>query len=108
MYTVQESKSKQERNEAEKCYKNMDSISKLRKNNTKQMVKTKSIKTMEYFLSDPTHESKKKSAESTQQIHKDFDDMFNGIGCFEGTFSLQLKPDNKPYQAPLRCVAYAL
>ena len=34
--------------------------------------------------------------------------MFNGIGCFEGTFSLQLKPDSKPYQAPLRCVAYPL
>ena len=35
-------------------------------------------------------------------------DVFNGIGCFEGIFSLQLKPDSKPYQAPLRCVAYAL
>ena len=37
-----------------------------------------------------------------------FDNVFNGIGCFKGTFSLQLKPDSKPYQAPLRCVAYAL
>ena len=34
--------------------------------------------------------------------------MFNGIGCFEGTFSLLLKPDSKPYQVPLRHVAYAL
>ena len=34
--------------------------------------------------------------------------MFNGIGSFEGTFSLQLKPDSKPYQTPLRHVAYAL
>ena len=34
--------------------------------------------------------------------------MFNGIGHFEGTFSLQLKPDSKPYQAPPRHVAYAL
>ena len=34
--------------------------------------------------------------------------MFNGIGCFEGTFSLQLKPNSKPYQVPPRCVAYAL
>ena len=34
--------------------------------------------------------------------------MFDGIGCFEGTFSKQLKPDHKPYQAPPRCVAYAL
>ena len=31
-----------------------------------------------------------------------------GIGCFEGTFSLQVKPDSKPYQAPPQCVAYAL
>ena len=37
-----------------------------------------------------------------------FDNVFNGIRCFEGTFSLQLKPDSKPYQAPPRCVAYAL
>ena len=34
--------------------------------------------------------------------------IFNGIGCFKGTFSLQLKPDSKPYQAPTRHVAYAL
>ena len=34
--------------------------------------------------------------------------MFNGIGCFKGTFSLQLKPDSKPYQAPPRHMAYAL
>ena len=37
-----------------------------------------------------------------------FDNVFNGIGCFKGTFSLQLKPDSKPYQVPPRCVAYAL
>ena len=37
-----------------------------------------------------------------------FNNAFNGIGCFEGTFSLQLKPDNKPYQGPLRHVTYAL
>ena len=34
--------------------------------------------------------------------------FFNGTGCFEDTFSLQLKPDSKPYQAPPRHVAYAL
>ena len=38
----------------------------------------------------------------------DFEDVFNGIGCFDGTFLLQLKPDCKPYQGPLRCVAYTL
>ena len=43
-----------------------------------------------------------------QSIHMRFGDIFNGIGCFEGTFSLQLKPDIKPYHAPPRhvtCVA---
>ena len=33
---------------------------------------------------------------------------FNGIGCFKGTSSLQLKPNKKSYQAPPRCVAYML
>ena len=42
------------------------------------------------------------------KIHNTFGDVFNGIGCFKGTFSLQLKPDSKLYQAPPRCVAYAL
>ena len=44
----------------------------------------------------------------TKKVHEEFHDMFNGIGCFKGTFSLQLKPDSKPYQAPPRCVVYAL
>ena len=34
--------------------------------------------------------------------------MFNSVGCFEGTFSLQLKPNSRPYQVPPRHVAYAL
>ena len=29
-----------------------------------------------------------------------------GIGCFDGTFTIQTKPDSKPYQAPLRHIAY--
>ena len=66
------------------------------------MVETESNKMTEYFLLGLTYESdKKKSAESTQQIHKDFDDVFNGIGCFEGTFSLSVKPGSTPYKAPL-------
>ena len=34
--------------------------------------------------------------------------LFNGIGCFDGTFSLQLKPDSKPYQFAPRYTAYVL
>ena len=49
-----------------------------------------------------------KSAELTQQINKEFNDVFNGIGCTEGTFSLQLKLNSRPYQVPPRYVAYAL
>ena len=41
-----------------------------------------------------------------QKIYKTFGNVFNGVGCFEGTFSLQRKPDSKPYQAPLRLMAY--
>ena len=109
MHAVWKSEPKEETDRAEKCYTNMDSILKLRDNNTKAMVKTKCTKATEYFLLGPTYESnKKKSAVSTQQIHKDFDDMFNGIGCFEGIFSLQLKSDSKPYQTPPRCMTYAL
>ena len=35
-------------------------------------------------------------------------EVFNGIGCFKGRFSLPLKLDSKPYQAPPRHIAYAL
>ena len=44
----------------------------------------------------------------TQKIHEKLGNFFNDIGCFEGTFSLQLKPDSKPYQVPSRHVVYAL
>ena len=48
------------------------------------------------------------STETTQQIHKDFEDVFKGIGSFDGTFSLQLKPYSKPYQVPPKHVACTL
>ena len=50
---------------------------------------------------------KRSSITMTQSIHMRFGDVSNGIGCFKGTFSLQLKPDSKPYQAPPRHGAYA-
>ena len=37
-----------------------------------------------------------------------FDHVFNGTGCFECTFSLQLKPDSRPYQVSPGHVAYVL
>ena len=64
----------------------MDSISKSN-NKTKPMVNSKSDKTIEHFLSGLSYGSdKKRSAETTEQIHKDFEDVFHGIRCFDGTF----------------------
>ena len=66
-------------------------------------------KTTNYFFSSPNVEAdKRKSIKLMQEIHNTFGDVCNGIGCFKGTFSLQLKPDSKPYQLPPMCVAYAL
>ena len=73
------------------------------------MVDTNSNKSTNYFHSGLNCDmDKMKSAELTQQIHKEFNNVFSGIGCIEGTFSFQLKPDSRPYQVPPRCVAYAL
>ena len=87
----------------------MDGIFKTTNNNNGVTVNPNANTLTKYFLSCPNVETgKRKSAELTQQMHAEFDDVFTGIGCFEGTFSLQLKPNNRPYQVPQRCVAYAL
>ena len=44
----------------------------------------------------------------TTEIHIDYSDVFTEIGCFQGTFSLQVRDDVKPYKALPSCVAYAL
>ena len=44
----------------------------------------------------------------TQRIQEEYGEVFIGIVCFESTFSLQLKLDSKPYQAPPRHIAYVL
>ena len=68
-----------------------------------------SNKLINYFYSSKnTYADKRESDAMTQKIHNTYGNDFNGIGCFEGTFSLQLKPDSKPYQAPPRHMAYAL
>ena len=62
-----------------------------------------------YFYSlNNVDADKRSSIAMMQSIHMRFGNIFNGIGCFKGTFSLQLKPDSKPYQAPPRHVAYVL
>ena len=50
----------------------------------------------------------KASAVTIESIHNQFKDVFTGIECFKGTFSLQVKDSTKPYQGPQICVAYTL
>ena len=71
------------------------------------MVTDNDNSSIKYFLPGPNAD-KKACDEITNWLQRELKDVFNGIGCFAGTFSLQAKPDNKPYQAPPRCIAYAL
>ena len=61
-----------------------------------------------FFSSDNVDADKRKNSAMMQKIYNTFGNIFNGIGCFKGTFSLQLKPDSMSYQAPPRHVAYML
>ena len=64
--------------------------------------------TISYFLPSHDQENDKRVSVEITQLQKELKDVFNGIGCFNGIFSLQIKPGSKPYQAPLRYVANAL
>ena len=91
MHTIQGDDPKQQTVKAEKCCITID-------NRIKPMVKSRLSETTELFLSGLSYDSnKKRSAETTQQVHKEFKDVFNGIVCFDGTFSLQIKLDSKPF-----------
>ena len=81
-----------------------DAITKQDANSQKDQKTTS--KPINYFSSNNTDADKRKSKEMMQKIHDTFGNIFNDIGCFEGTFPLQLKPDSKLYQVPPRCVAY--
>ena len=97
----------QEADGAEKCYINTVSISKF-DNKDKPMVIDKGPSTINYFLPSPNQVNDKRvSMEVTQQLQRDFKDVATGIGCFDGMFSLHVKSDSKPFQAPPRHVAYA-
>ena len=61
-----------------------------------------------FYLSNKIDADKSKSKAMTQRIHEEYGKVFNSIGCFKCTFSLQLKLDSKPYQVPPRCIACAL
>ena len=63
--------------------------------------------TISYFPPDQDSD-RRESLEITQQMQNEFKDVFNGIGCLNRMFSLQLKPGSKPYQMLPRCGAYTL
>ena len=74
-----------------------------------QNIQNNSHNSINYFFSSSNvMADKRQSSEMTQRMHDRFGNIFNGIGCFEVMFSLQLKPNSKPYQAPPRHVAYSL
>ena len=106
---ARESNTTQETHVAEKSCINMDVDSKVNNKVNGHRDNTNPNTITNYFLSSTNVEAdKRKSIQLMQKIHNTFGDVFNGIGCFRGTFSLQLKPDSKPYQVPPRHVAYAL
>ena len=41
------------------------------------------------------------------EIHNEFSDFFSDLGCFEGTFSLQIKDDSHMYQPLFFCTVKA-
>ena len=90
-----ESNTTQELPVAEKSCTNMKADSKVNNNINGHNANTNVNSLTNYFFSSPNVEvDKRKSIELMQRIHKVFGNVFNGIGCFKGTFSLPLKPDN--------------
>ena len=64
---------------------------------------------IDYFIEGGDMEANKAaSAETTQTIHNEYSDIYAGIVCFRGTFSLHVKDDVRHCQMLPRCIAYAL
>ena len=63
----------------------------------------------DYFNSTDNKEADKRLGVAiTKKIHNELNNLFSGIGFWEGTFSLQVKEGSCLYHAPKRRVAYAL
>ena len=106
---AKESNTKQEVHVVEKCCINTEADSKVI-NNVNSHNDNSNVNTLtNYFLSSPNVEAnKRKSIKLTWRVCNIIGNLFNGIGHFKGTFSLQLKPDSKPYQVPPRHVPHVL
>ena len=106
---VRKSNITQETHVGEKGCADTDADSKSKHSTKGQNNQDNAYKVTNYFLSSPNREAdKRKSVKLTQEVHNTFGDVFNEIGCFKGTFSLQFKPDSKLYQAPTRYVVHTL
>ena len=75
-----------------RCYTNTSSNSNLNSNSTeKPMVNSNEI---DYFLPGPNQDNDKRlSTEIIKQLQRDFEDVLCRMGCFDGKFLLQAKPD---------------
>ena len=79
---------RQDADRAKKYCANIDSISKF-ENKVKPTATDKQPNTINYFLRGPDQDNDKRSStEITQQLQRDFKDVFNGIFCFDEMSSL--------------------
>ena len=63
----------------------------------------------DYFVASPEKEADiEASAKLTKTIDNEFKDVFSGIGCSQGTFSLHVKEEIKPCQGLPRHMAHML
>ena len=87
----------------EKCNVNTNSIQNLNNIDNPSVINNDNSK-INLFLQGPGQEADKRAcAEITQKLHKEFNNVFAGIGCFDGTFFLQTRLRIKPYPAPQAC-----
>ena len=66
------------------------------------------MKHVRFFSSTNRVTDKRASEVLTNKIHNEFSDVFSGIGCIEGSFTLQGKEISQQYHVPSRRVAYTL
>ena len=86
MCIIQKDEPKQEPVKAEKYQTNIGSIPKSN-NKSKPMVESRLSETIDYFLSGLSYDSnKKKSAEITQQLHKDLKMYLMALGALMAHF----------------------
>ena len=72
-------------------------------------IKPAKVNILDYFRSSTNIKANKAGSRlMTQGIHKEFNEVFIGIRCFEGIFKLRVKEGSHPYQASARKVAYVL